>query len=49
MLLDQLGSFIAETRLSDLPARVIEMAKVRLLDLLGAGLAGTVSAYFDLC
>lgn len=40
MLLERLGSFIAETQFSDLPPRVIDMAKVRLLDLLGAGLAG---------
>lgn len=40
MLTERLGSFIAETGFSDLPPRVVEMAKVRVLDLLGAGLAG---------
>jgi 2-methylcitrate dehydratase PrpD len=40
MLAERLGSFIAETGFSDLPRGVTEMAKVRLLDLLGAGLAG---------
>ena len=39
-LAERIGSFIAESEFSDLPSRIIEIAKLRLLDLLGAGLAG---------
>jgi len=39
-LAERIGSFIAETDFSDLPSRIKEIAKLRLLDLLGAGLAG---------
>ena len=40
MLIERLGTYLADTRFSDLPSGVIHTAKVRLLDLLGAGLAG---------
>lgn len=39
-MIEALGSFIAESCLENLPKRIIEMAKIRLLDLLGAGIAG---------
>lgn len=40
MLADELGTFLAQQKTDDLPAPQIEMAKLRLLDLFGAGLAG---------
>lgn len=40
MLIETFGSYLAETRFSDLPAEVVKTAKVRLLDLLASGLAG---------
>jgi len=40
MLTERFGSYLAETRFSDLPAGVIKTAKERLLDVFGAGLAG---------
>ena len=40
MLAERFGSYLAETRFSDLPAGVVKTAKARLLDLFGAGLAG---------
>lgn len=40
MLVNELGRFIAETRYEDLPPSVIDLVKLRLLDLLGAGLVG---------
>jgi 2-methylcitrate dehydratase PrpD len=40
MLADELGTFLAQQRTDDLPAELMDMAKLRLLDLLGAGLAG---------
>lgn len=40
MLAEHLGAYVAETRFSDLPSRVLKTAKERLLDLFSAGLAG---------
>ena len=40
MLADEFGKFIAQTRYENLPAAVVETAKLRVLDLLGAALAG---------
>ena len=40
MLVNELGRFIAETRYEDLPSSVVEMVKIRILDLLTAGLVG---------
>jgi 2-methylcitrate dehydratase PrpD len=40
MLINQLGRFVAETRYGDLPERVIDLAKLRILDLLGSALVG---------
>ncbi|OWT57467.1 MmgE/PrpD family protein [Candidimonas nitroreducens] len=40
MLANDFGGFIASTTFDDLPVEVIEAAKLRVLDLLGAALAG---------
>ncbi len=40
MMINELGTFVAETRYEDLPSAVVELAKTRILDLLSAGLAG---------
>lgn len=40
MLADEFGKFIARTRCENLPAGVIEAVKLRVLDLLAAGLVG---------
>jgi 2-methylcitrate dehydratase PrpD len=40
MLTDKLGRFIADIEVSSLPARITQMTKERLLDLLGVALAG---------
>lgn len=40
MLVHELGRFIAERRYEDLPSSVVELVKMRVLDLLGAGMAG---------
>ena len=40
MLVDELGRFIAETRYEDLPSSIVKTVKMRVLDLLGAALAG---------
>ena len=40
MLVNEFGKFIAETRYENLPADVAETVKLRVLDLLAAGLAG---------
>jgi 2-methylcitrate dehydratase PrpD len=40
MLVNELGRFIAETRYDDLPPSVVETVKMRILDLLGAAMAG---------
>ena len=40
MLVNELGKFVASTRYENLPAEVIEAVKLRVLDSLGAGLAG---------
>jgi 2-methylcitrate dehydratase PrpD len=40
MLVNELGNFVAETRYEDLPPSVVELVKMRILDLLAAGLAG---------
>jgi 2-methylcitrate dehydratase PrpD len=39
-LTNELGRFIAEAKYEDLPPTVIELVKMRILDLLGAGLVG---------
>lgn len=40
MLVNEFGKFIARTRYENLPADVVETVKLRVLDLLAAGLAG---------
>ena len=40
MLVNEFGKFIAATRYENLPADVIATVKLRVLDLLAAGLAG---------
>lgn len=40
MLVEDFGKFAADMRYEDLPAQVVEAGKLRVLDLLGAGLAG---------
>ena len=40
MLVNEFGKFIAETRYENLPVNVIDTVKLRVLDLLAAGLAG---------
>lgn len=40
MLVNEFGKFIAQTRYENLPAAVVEAVKLRVLDLLGAALAG---------
>jgi len=40
MLAERLGSYLAATGFADLPPTVVEKAKVRVLDLLGAAMAG---------
>lgn len=40
MLVNELGRFIAEIRYEDLSSSVVEMVKMRILDLLTAGLVG---------
>ena len=40
MLVNEFGTFIAQTRYENLPADVIDTVKLRVLDLLAAGLAG---------
>lgn len=41
-LSQQLAQFITTTHFSDLPAQVVERAKIHLLDTLGVALAGSV-------
>ena len=40
MLINELGKFVAQTRYENLPPAVVETVKLRVLDLLAAGLAG---------
>lgn len=40
MLVNEFGKFIAQTRYENLPANVVETVKLRVLDLLAAGLVG---------
>lgn len=40
MLVNELGRFLADTTYDDLPSPVGDLVKLRILDLLGAGLAG---------
>lgn len=40
MLVNELGKFVASTRYESLPAAVVDTVKLRILDTLGAGLAG---------
>jgi 2-methylcitrate dehydratase PrpD len=40
MIAEKLGQYLAECTFSDLPKRIVELAKMRVLDVLGAGMAG---------
>lgn len=46
MIIQELGRFIAETRYEDLPFEVLEMAKLRVLDLLTSALVGFRLGHF---